>query len=369
MGYLLTTYSHDPVHQSRRFRAFTLVELLVVIAIIGILVALLLPAVQSAREAARRTQCTNNLKQLGLGTLNFESARRQFPPGYLGPRGLIVPGTGCAPGNEALNSTERNQWVGWIGQIMPYLEEAGGYDLITSEMQLGANSCDDPWFDTVHPQSFTAAQYQISSLLCPSNPTGPPSNATTAIFWTDIRGAFFVMTIGVFGTDEFNLGISDYAGSQGLIGRFRESTSAGRQALNEQIGILTIRSETQARNITDGTSKTILCGEAPGEIGTNIDDGNGGRTSGRTIAHAWITGVCLPSIFGLDPQDSGDNEVDADSQFQTSWVKFGSLHAGDIVQFTMADGSVQRLNKSIEPAVYEALTSMRYGENVDLSSQ
>ena len=70
-------------------RGFTLVELLVVIAIIGVLVALLLPAVQAARESARRTSCANNLRQLGLAALNFENANGKFPPGYLGERGHI----------------------------------------------------------------------------------------------------------------------------------------------------------------------------------------------------------------------------------------------------------------------------------------
>ena len=71
-----------------RATAFTLVELLVVVAIIGVLVALLLPAVQAAREAARRTQCTSNLKQIGLGMLNYESSRKHFPPGQFKPAGL-----------------------------------------------------------------------------------------------------------------------------------------------------------------------------------------------------------------------------------------------------------------------------------------
>src|SRR5262245_44330922 len=85
----LTNHAAVPAKSSRRTIApagFTIVELLIVVAIIGILIALLLPAVQAARESARRTQCDNNLRQIALATLHFESVRKVLPPGYLGPR-------------------------------------------------------------------------------------------------------------------------------------------------------------------------------------------------------------------------------------------------------------------------------------------
>ncbi len=113
----------------RRFRTlsgrtpgFTLIELLVVIAIIAVLIALLLPAVQSAREAARRAQCINNLKQIGLGTLNFESTY-----GYLPPKGLVLP---ASDPNVDAQAAIPNIAASYLTQILPYLEQSVIYNQI-----------------------------------------------------------------------------------------------------------------------------------------------------------------------------------------------------------------------------------------------
>ena len=106
-----------PKNHSGRTRGFTLVELLVVIAIIGILVALLLPAIQAAREAARRTQCTNNLKQINLGLNNYHDTFRIFPPG-------------------AWNYANRGNGLAWTVFILPFLEQQTVYE----EFEFGRNS-------------------------------------------------------------------------------------------------------------------------------------------------------------------------------------------------------------------------------------
>jgi prepilin-type N-terminal cleavage/methylation domain-containing protein/prepilin-type processing-associated H-X9-DG protein len=132
---------------TRPFRAgFTLVELLVVIAIIGILVALLLPAVQSAREAARRTQCTNNLKQIGLAVLNYENALGELPPGGLTPRG---------------GSYGHSWWV----RILPYCEQSNVYERFD---QRAANT---GWlgFTNPHPNRDLLRNLSFPFMYCPSS--------------------------------------------------------------------------------------------------------------------------------------------------------------------------------------------------------
>jgi len=146
-------------------RAFTLVELLVVIAIIGILIALLLPAVQSAREAARRSQCSNHLKQIGLALHNYESAYGSFP--------FRMGGTGT--GTSDLTNTNAGQISGWV-PLLPFMEQAPLYE------QIKAGAGYKPYGPYGGIYGFAPWCATIPGLLCPSDPrssikkTGTPTD-------------------------------------------------------------------------------------------------------------------------------------------------------------------------------------------------
>jgi prepilin-type N-terminal cleavage/methylation domain-containing protein len=166
-------------HPRRHRGAFTLVELLVVIAIIGVLVALLLPAIQAAREAARRSQCTNNMKQLGIGALNFESGKKELPP--VGQ----CDSTGGASTTYMIHSTAT--------YILPYIEQATVYNLFDTstdpKIAYSATPSGDAFVtptgcllhryakgrnydDPAHPNGQRAAKAKIDTFICPSAPEG-----------------------------------------------------------------------------------------------------------------------------------------------------------------------------------------------------
>jgi len=193
---------------------FTLVELLVVIAIIGVLVALLLPAVQAAREAARRSSCTNNLKQLSLAVHNHHDTFGTFPPGNTS--------------TSTNNGGWHNGMMGWPVFILPFVEEDNLYDNIDQSVRAWTSNQGDPWFNNFNADgnaaNQAAAQSMPSTFSCPSAPAVGPDR-------------------------EFK----DYAMNAG-----NNCSSCCPERANSCTGVGWKNSEIRMRDITDGTSNTFL---------------------------------------------------------------------------------------------------------------
>ncbi len=294
--------SRDGLSNQRKDSGFTLVELLVVIAIIGVLVALLLPAVQAAREAARRTQCTNNLKQLGLGMHNYHDIHGQFP----------------LPGMVANH-------LGWNASILPQIEQGPLYD------QVDFNQASMGQFNSRHlPLSTTA----VDAYLCPS------SSAETSLMPTT-EGGQRVYTMHYHGI----LGPYGTNPSTGQDYRCVNMTQAFggecQQGIMWQWG-------SNMRDVTDGTSNTYLFGE----ISWNAMDKYRPWLRAKYSDHRGVLYLISKNIEF--PINSGND---------TKWnaIAFGSEHPGG-AQFGMADGSVRFVSETIDWGVYLATASKNGGE-------
>ncbi len=269
-------------------RGFTLVELLVVIAIIGVLMGLLLPAVQMAREAARRSQCQNNLKQLGLAVLNFESGRNRLPhPGQCDSTG----------GATTVYMTQSTATL-----LLPFLEQGNVYDLMENQLtyaQMVAagrynmatvhpRARGAVYHDPLYPNTVRAAKTNITSFVCPSTPINGGTRSP------DGYGAWDYMFISVSDVEEE----SGQATPPGT----RPTNNARRVQMTRQ-GCLSCDAGWGLQSITDGTTNTILCIEDSGRAHPNAgqfaslstrpaviaDDTvqwSGGSTGGRRM-YAW----------------------------------------------------------------------------------
>ncbi len=200
----------------RRRRGFTLIELLVVISVIGVLIALLLPAVQAAREAARRAQCINNLKQMGLALTNYHDTALAFPPGYLAASRFIDGETDTAPG-----------W-GWASMILPQLEQGALYSAINT------------WLPVQAPANTTATRTLVRAFLCPSDQ--PPPSGTFPV------GDGLGNTVATVTASSYAASTGDDA-SDVALGLNNDGLGRGPFFRNSAIRIA---------DITDGTSQTVM---------------------------------------------------------------------------------------------------------------
>jgi prepilin-type N-terminal cleavage/methylation domain-containing protein len=353
-----------------RTRGFTLVELLVVIAIIGILIALLLPAVQAARESARRNSCTNNLKQIGLAALNYESGRKAFPPGFLGSAPPWPPVANWDPLADVGPAPQgSHQWTGVLVYLLPYIEAQAVYDQVTTNLKVGVTSYDDHFSAAAAAPAWTAAHTKIGSFLCPTLPNLQPERAFICRMAGAITGGGTMFTIyadGFLANDAVgDLGITHYQSVSGIFGKIGAQWYVN-DVQNDMnlVGIFSVRSKIAPGRIVDGMSKLLAFGEAPGTFATGYQE-NGIGFGEFPLGNAWIGTATLPTSCGL--YVSIENGDPPGATYRTHWSYFGGMHTGDVVLFVYADGSVHSLPKSISATVFDALATINGGETVDAS--
>jgi prepilin-type N-terminal cleavage/methylation domain-containing protein/prepilin-type processing-associated H-X9-DG protein len=288
--------------------AFTLIELLVVIAIISVLIGLLLPAVQSAREAARRAQCVNNLMQIGIALQSYESSHETLSPGVVAESGPVT-------------NQPAGYGFGWMTQILPFLELRNLYHHFNLKVGL------------YEPPNATTRTNLIKTYLCPSD-RGPTRDAN-------------------------RVALTSYAG-------VHHDVEAPIAADNH--GVLFLNSAVRYDDVTDGTSNTLFVGEkliALPELGWASGSAASLRNTGVPVnASSPVMGNPAENpVTAEEPDDAAsDRAVDPNSPLYVGG--FSSRHPGG-ANFAFGDGSIRFIKSSVNRRVFRLLGHRADGEFVD----
>jgi prepilin-type N-terminal cleavage/methylation domain-containing protein/prepilin-type processing-associated H-X9-DG protein len=322
--------------------AFTLVELLVVIAIIGILVALLLPAIQAAREAARRSQCVNNLKQMGIAAANFESAHKAFPPGASGCYHLGNPCPCKDLGSPTETYKQFHRASGFV-MMLPYLEDDALYslghwehgtfyynDASTGGIFNWTPTYSSKWYS--NPDIVKLAISRPPVVVCPSSTAESPCAKCTGTGWAAYENQDGLGNYGLcFGN--YNVKSTGYP----------TSVECG---INKNSGLFVYAIRKPLKKVIDGTSKSVAIGEVKHPDSTDN-------------WCPWAFGAIYESLRSTyNPLNLLPGQEDA---FAHSWGKengaFGSEHPGG-ANFVFIDAHVDFISDDIDLTIYRGLGSI-----------
>lgn len=327
------------IRRTDRRAAFTIVELLVVIGIIGILIALLLPAVQATRETARRFQCTNNLKQLGLGVLQHVDAQQQYPAG----------GWGWSWVGDADRGYGQRQTGGWFYNILSYIEENdlrmlpqdGDQYTITAKQKAGANSM---------------TKTPLSIANC-------PSRRPSILFAKPYEGTFVAFNAADNEADDNVAARGDYAANSGdhPFDEFFPGPKTLAEGDNKFYpwhdgrllsGVSFERSEVKPDQVRDGTTYTLMLGEKY----LNADHYASGLEN--------YDNESVYTGFNNDNFRSASAPPLQDRHGLSDPLLFGGSHVG-ICNFTFCDGSVRSISYAVNPTVFSNLGNRSDGQIID----
>ena len=318
---------------ARRRNGFTLIELLVVIAIIAVLIALLLPAVQQARESARLTQCRNNMKQLSLAFQNYHDTHRIYTPGSIEQCGYLI---------------------GWTGRIFPHIDQAARLDKLTQFSAQGLMGA-TPWRTAAYGSDPTFTD-SIATLACPSSELGAksPHYVNTTV------GPHLQLQAALH-----------YRGVGGTSNNLRVTTWNTPQTDYPIDGVLYPESKVRVGDITDGTSNTFLLGEYSSAQGFTspmaVPSGNWGAVQSWTWGYYSYNGGCTASNSPNGGWLMLDTKyiqypVGYKGTFLVSNAPFRSAHANNAANFGMVDGSVRFVGPNTDLNVLKRLATRAGGE-------
>ncbi len=336
-------------------RAFTLVELLVVIAIIGILIALLLPAVQAAREAARRISCCNNMKQIGTALHNYHSAHSVFPPAIIDSGAAFWPGYASRSAGDPGRALNTSGWV----MLLPFMEQQSvstSYDFNQSSCSIAYNGTTVIGDPAVNQPIVTA---KMAVFHCASDDEQVVGNAGSDA------------GIDLAATGNYTMSWGSYHDYYGNYDMYSDSPVQGMFGNNGAARI---------KDISDGASHTVAAGEALQKTCWGYDGfwaigrtGTVGHVASPTIFSdaAWVRGTQLNVTVKEAGISTGCNDVNSaacggkcggpDLPYN-HWI-FASRHPGG-ANFVMGDGSVTFLFDEIEPEVWRNLHYVRDGNTL-----